>query len=75
MIPRALLLLEGNKAGRGPCVRVEGPIHSDILPNISFIFEMSSSGVEVGSKMVEECKRKQQNGHQKTASDSPRALL
>lgn len=55
-------------------MHVEGPSHSDILPNSSFLFEISSNGVEVGSKMVEECKKKKQNGHQDTAYNSPRAL-
>lgn len=56
--------LEANEAGREPRLRVEGPSHSDMLPNSSFISGVSSSGVEVGSKMVEECKKQQQNGHQ-----------
>lgn len=40
-------------------MHVEGPSHSDILPNSSFLFEISSSGVEGGSEMVEDCKKKQ----------------
>lgn len=64
MIPRAVLLLPAKEAGRERGVHVEDRSLSDILPNSSFIFGVSSSGVGVGSKMVEECKKQQQNGHQ-----------
>ena len=46
-----------NEARRGPGMHAEGAIHSDLLPNVSFIFEISSKGVEVEVRWLRNAKR------------------